>query len=59
VTYDSALLDRRSLPNLPTVTRSGLIIDRRCVPSRWLPITEQWLQVGDYPTRMDAISAAY
>ena len=35
------------------------LIDRRWVLPRWLPITEQWLHIGDYPTRTDAISAAY
>jgi hypothetical protein len=35
------------------------VIDRRWVLSRWLPITEQWLHVGDFSSRMAAISAAY
>ena len=34
------------------------VIDRRWVLSRWLPITETWLRVGDFSSRMAALEAA-
>ena len=35
------------------------VIDRRWMLSRWLPITETWLRVGDFSSRMAALEAAY
>ena len=35
------------------------VIDRRWVLSRWLPITETWLRVGDFSSRMAGLVAAY
>jgi len=35
------------------------VIDRRWMLSRWLPITETWLRVGDFSSGMAAIEAVY
>ena len=35
------------------------VIDRRWMLSRWLPITETWLRVGDFSSRMAGLEAAY
>jgi len=35
------------------------VIDRRWMLSRWLPITETWLRVGHFSSRMAGLEAAY